>query len=267
MKAKRSADCDSRILLVHWNRAEAGERAQELTTSGHRVKILSTTDTRDLGKVRASPPELFLIDLSRLPSHGRELASYFRRLKATRAIPIVFVGGEAKGIESARRLLPDAHFAQWNNIGAAIRRARRNPSRNPVVPKTMDAYSNSPLPKKLGIRENHAVALCNAPERFERRLEPWPAGANIVPEPAIANLTVFFVTSQAELVHDLRPLVKSLPAKAALWIAWPKRTAKVPSDLKDSVVREFGLAEGWVDYKVCAIDETWSALCFAKRAK
>jgi hypothetical protein len=73
--------------------------------------------------------------------------------------------------------------------------------------------------------------------------------------------------SEAELVRDFRPLAKALPDKVALWIAWPKKASGVKTDLTENVVREFGLSAGWVDYKVCAIDETWSGLCFAKARK
>jgi hypothetical protein len=76
---------------------------------------------------------------------------------------------------------------------------------------------------------------------------------------------VLFVTSQAELSHDFRSLAKTLPKKSALWIAWPKKASGVKTDLNENVIREFGLSAGWVDYKVCAIDETWSGLCFARR--
>ena len=200
----------SRILLVHWNQDEARERARKLTALGHGVEILSTSENSELRKVRSSPPELFLIDLGRLPSHGREIAAYFRRQKATRTVPIVFVGEDRERVEQARRLLPDAHFAQWTNVRATIRKARRHALADPVVPGTMDAYSASPLPKKLGIRENYGVALCNAPKDFERRLEPWPEGAEIIPDPSHANVAILFVASQAELARDLRPGSKIL---------------------------------------------------------
>jgi hypothetical protein len=67
------------------------------------------------------------------------------------------------------------------------------------------------------------------------------------------------------LVRDFRPLVRVLPEKIALWIAWPKKSSGVVTDLTEDVVRGFGLDSAWVDYKVCAIDETWSGLCFARK--
>ena len=109
------------------------------------------------------------------------------------------------------------------------------------------------------------MALTNAPSRFERKLEPLPDGAEIVTEADGANVAVLFANSQADLVRDFCPLAKALPEKTALWIAWPKQASGISTDLKENAVREFGLGAGWVDYKVCAIDETWSGLCFARR--
>ena len=142
-----------------------------------------------------------------------------------------------------------------------MKRVARTPSSAAV------GYSGTPLPKKLGIRDNYSVVLVNAPERFERKLGPLPAYAKIVADPKAANVAALFALSLTELVRDFRPLAKALPEKTALWIAWPKKASRVKTDLDENVVRTFGLDAGWVDYKVCAIDETWSGLCFARRKK
>ena len=260
----------SRILLVHWNEKEARERSRKLKALGHKAAILSDTEKRNFEAVRESPPDLFLIDLTRLPSHGREVAGYLRRLKATRHVPILFVDGDADRVSRTRSLLPDADFARWKDLKSAIPKAaspkrKKRASDKPVLPSTMAGYSGTPLFKKLGIREKSAVVLIKPPERFERKLEPMPAGAEIVDNPKLANVAVLFALSQSELTRDFRPLTKALPPKAALWIAWPKKASGVATDLTESIVRAFGLAAGWVDYKVCAIDETWSGLCFARR--
>jgi hypothetical protein len=126
-------------------------------------------------------------------------------------------------------------------------------------------YSGTPLPKKLGIRDNYSVLLINAPERFERTLGPLPAYTKFIADPKNANVTVLFAMSQAELVRDFVPLEKALPEKTALWIAWPKKASGAKTDLDENIVRKFGLDSGWVDYKVCAIDATWSGLCFARK--
>ena len=256
-----------RVLLVHWNEAEAEERAQKLEKLGHTPRIMFDRNSETIQRIRRFPPDIFLIDLSRLPMHGREIAAYFRRQKSTRQIPILFVGGDADRIASARKLLPDAQFAEWKGIKTAIAKSLRSVPINPVVPATMAGYSGSPLPKKLGVRDGHSVALINAPDRFERKLEPLPPSAQISEDANGANVAILFAESEAILVRDFRPLAKSLPEKMALWNAWPKQTSGIATDLKENVVREFGLASGWVDYKVCAIDETWSGLCFARRKK
>jgi hypothetical protein len=157
----------------------------------------------------------------------------------------------------------------WKDLKTAIPKAKKRAvaksAVKPVVPGTMAGYSGTPLPKKLGIRESCSVALMNAPEAFERKLRPLPEGVQISGSPEGANVAILFVKSEAELIRDFRPLAKALPAKTALWIAWPKQASGVVTDLKENVIREFGLGAGWVDYKVCAIDETWSGLCFARR--
>jgi CheY-like chemotaxis protein len=255
----------SRILLVHWNEKEARERSRKLKALGHKTAVLSDTEKRNFESIRESPPDLFLIDLTRLPSHGREVAGYLRRLKATRHVPILFVDGDADRVSRTRSLIPDADFAKWEDLKSAIPKAKKRAPAKPVVPGTMAGYSGTPLFKKLGIREKYAVVLIDPPERFERKLEPLPAGAEIVDNLKLANVAVHFALSESELIRNFRPLATALPQKTALWIAWPKKTSGVATDLTENAIREFGLAAGWVDYKVCAIDETWSGLCFARR--
>jgi len=255
----------SRILLVHWNESEAEERARTIEKYRHKVRTLFSSQKERLAQVCNFPPDLFVITLDREPSHGRELAGYFRRTKSTRNIPILFVGGDAERVANVRKLLPDAQFTDWSGIKSAIVKAIRHPPSAPVVPTTMAGYSGTALPKKLGIRENYSVVLVNAPDRFERKLDPLPAGVSFVEDARGANVAVLFVTSQVELARDFRPLAKMLPGKVAFWIAWPKKASGVKTDLNENVIREFGLGADWVDYKVCAIDEIWSGLCFARR--
>jgi CheY-like chemotaxis protein len=253
----------SRILLVHWNKEEAAERVRKLTKLGHEVTAL--WDSKDPSQFKPKPPELFVIDLERIPSHGREVAGYFRRQKAVRNVPILFLGGDTEHIAKVRKLLPDTTFAQWKSVKSAIAKAIRNAPKVPVVPGTMAGYSGTPLPKKLGVRESSRVVLVNSPERFERKLEPMPARVEIVDDPSQTNVAILFVKSEAELIRDFRALANAFPQKVAFWIAWPKQASGSKTDLKEGIIREFGLASGWVDYKICAIDDTWSGLCFARK--
>jgi hypothetical protein len=132
-------------------------------------------------------------------------------------------------------------------------------------PRASSGYSGTPLPKKLGIRENSRVVLVNSPECFERKLQPLPAGAEIISDAEHAGVAVLFVKSEAELIRDFQTLALRFPKKIAFWVAWPKQASGIKTDVKQSVIREFGLAHSWVDYKVCALDETWSGLCFARK--
>src|SRR4051812_11052448 len=213
------------ILLVHWNEPEAKERARSLKALGYKAKILFDPEKHSLAEVREHPPELFLIDLSRLPSQGREIAGHFRRAKATRNVPILFLGGDTERVKTARKLIPDAEFAGWDEIRSAIKRAIKNAPRNPAVPSTMASYSASALPKKLGIRDNCSIMLINAPNRFERKLDPLPAYTKIIDDSKNANVAILFALSLAELARDFPPLAKALPEKTALWIAWPKKAS------------------------------------------
>lgn len=205
------------ILLVHWNEKEAQQHARTIKELGHKTRLLWDSEKPNLVAIRNSPPDLFLIDLARLPSQGREVAGYFRRVKSTRNVPILFVGDDSERMASARKLIPDATFCEWDKIETNIAKAMKSAPKVPVVPVTMSGYSGTPLPKKLGIRENHTVVLVNAPERFERKLEPLlPAGVEFAEDGKRANVAVLFAKSEAELLRDFRLLVKALPEKVAL---------------------------------------------------
>jgi hypothetical protein len=124
-------------------------------------------------------------------------------------------------------------------------------------------YSGTPLPVKLGIGENDEVALIGAPERFEDTLGELPDVACLhtdLADTARYDVIVAFVTRRAELEAELPRLRARMAPACGLWIAWPKRASRVPTDLTDNVVREVALPTGLVDNKVCAIDATWSGL-------
>src|SRR5256885_4952837 len=133
------------VLLVHWNEPEAKERARALKALGYKPKILFDSGKPNLAEIREHPPELFLIDLSRLPSQGREIAGHFRRAKATRNVPVLFVGGDAERVKTARKLIPDAEFAVWDEIRSAMKRAIKNAPRNPVVDRKSTRLNSSHL--------------------------------------------------------------------------------------------------------------------------
>jgi hypothetical protein len=126
-------------------------------------------------------------------------------------------------------------------------------------------YSGTPLAKKLRIREGSRVALVKAPEGFETKLEPLPPAVRLQKRPDGSDVILAFFTSTAGLERALPRLASCIEQGRTLWLIWPKKASGVKSDLDGSRVRELGLETGLVDYKVCAVDETWSGLAFAAR--
>ena len=125
----------------------------------------------------------------------------------------------------------------------------------------MAGYSGTPLAQKLGIKDGHRVAFPSAPEGFRDLLGELPDGVSIkarVRGPL--DVIVFFTKSRAELERRLPALRRAMDPAGGLWIAWPKRSSGVETDMTEDVAREFGLANRLVDNKVAAIDETWSGL-------
>ena len=125
----------------------------------------------------------------------------------------------------------------------------------------MVGYSGTPLPRKLGIQTGGRVAFPGAPPSFERTLGPLPDRVYIKRRAVRPlDVVVAFFHRRAELERRFAGLAAAIFPDGALWIAWPKRASKVPTDLSEDVARELGLAHGLVDNKVCAIDATWSGL-------
>lgn len=125
-------------------------------------------------------------------------------------------------------------------------------------------YSGTPLPKKLGIKPGTKLFVSRAPSGFEAALGELPPGAALTARPAGSTLAVFFLRSRAELVAAL-PKIVERAAAGSVWLSWPKKTSGIASDLSENVVRDECLPHGIVDYKVAAIDQTWSGLAFARR--
>ena len=125
-------------------------------------------------------------------------------------------------------------------------------------------YSGTPLVKKLGVKPDSTLALVDAPRGFRRELVGLPAGARIRTRvTGRPDLSVWFVRSARAL--DSRIALMARAMGTGLWIAWPKKASGVATDITEADVRAAGLARGLVDYKVCAVNETWSGLKFAKR--
>lgn len=122
-------------------------------------------------------------------------------------------------------------------------------------------YSGTPLARKLGITESSRVWVVGAPENFASLMVPLPDGA--VFEKAASSRTDIvhlFVTRREELAKALSLLRRKLRPDAAVWVSWPKKSSKVPTTVSENVVRDVALPIGFVDVKVCAVDNVWSGL-------
>jgi hypothetical protein len=127
-------------------------------------------------------------------------------------------------------------------------------------------YSGTPLVDKLGIKPGARLQFVSEPEDFAGLLGDLPDGSRTAPRGTL-DFAMLFVKSQSDLRKRFARLRDRLVSNGMLWVAWPKKTSGVETDLTEGVVREFGLVSGLVDVKVCAVDDTWSGLKFVRRLK
>jgi hypothetical protein len=254
-----------RVRLVHWNAAEAKRRAAELRAAGYTVDYAPVTP-ETLRKLRLHLPDAVVVDLTRLPTQGRDVGIAVRHYKTTRDLPLVFVDGDPDKVARIRERLPDAVYTTWSRIRSGLKRAIAHPPVDPVAPRSiMDGYSGTPLPKKLGIKANSVVVLAGAPEGFETTLGTLPDGVMLRRRASgHRDLTIWFTKSMKDLASRLERMAEQVEA-GGLWIVWPKKSSPIASDLTQVTVRKAGLAAGLVDYKVAAIDATWTGLKFSRR--
>jgi hypothetical protein len=131
-------------------------------------------------------------------------------------------------------------------------------------------YSGTPLPRKLGIKEGHTVAIVRPPAGFIRTLGELPGGVTLRSGLAgrkALDVVVVFITKRSQLEQQLPSIRRRMTSAAGLWVAWPKKSSGVLTDVTDDVVREIALPTGLVDNKVCAFDATWSGLRLVIRLK
>jgi CheY-like chemotaxis protein len=252
------------VRLIHWNGPEGRERKLRLASLGHHVEF-DHVEGPGLSRVlRASQPDAYVIDLTRMPSNGRQVAMWLRSTKTTRHIPIVFVDGDPEKVARLKELLPDATYTSWPRLKTALPKAIGRQILNPVVPPS-SIYTGRPTVEKLGVKPGMTVCLINAPKGFAELLKPLPDGVRLTArESSDCGLFIAVVRSRRELATHVERLARDV-VRQTLWIVWPKKASGIKTDLNGNDVRETGLGSGWVDFKVCAIDDTWSGLAFKRR--
>jgi len=130
----------------------------------------------------------------------------------------------------------------------------------------MAGYSGTPLPKKLGIKQQFCVAFLDLPGDVKAELKSALANCNVGKDGPL-DFAMIFVKSAAELKKQFSRFAKQLAPAGMLWVSWPKKASGVATDLDENAVRRIGLEAGLVDVKVCAVNEIWSGLKFVIRVK
>jgi hypothetical protein len=251
----------TRVRLLHWNAAEAAPLINSLTRAGFQVEYDEVVDSRLMRTWREDPPAAILVDLSRLPSRGREIAIALRQSKKTRLVPIVFFDGAAEKVRAIRAILPDANYCSAAELVNTAKRAQ--PLASAIQPADMmNRYGTRTTAQKLGVKAGDRVAVVGAPRDVGRILGELPERVEMVEEDGA--VTLCFVHSVDDLRADISR-VRALAAKTKLWFVWRKKGAAGHCGVTETLVRETGIDLGLVDYKICSVDHTWTAMLFARR--
>jgi hypothetical protein len=126
-------------------------------------------------------------------------------------------------------------------------------------------YSGTPLPQKLGIKEGMTIGILDAPDSFMPTLGRLPPDVEVHHELSASNIFIVFGQWADELDEAFHRVTALLPPDGAIWVAWPKRSSRVETDITEDTLRDLFLPSGMVDNKVCAIDDVWSGLRFVVR--
>ena len=244
-----------RVRVIHWKPEEAVPLLEVLREAGFEAECQPLTGGSVLTDLRRVQPDALVIDLSRLPSHGREVGVHVRASKSLRAIPLIYVGGAAEKVAAIRALLPDAVYTSVAGAGSAVRSALHDRVASPVVPKI--DYSGRTVAEKLGIKAGSTVAAVDAPSGYPRMLGPLPAPVEF---DETGDVTLWFV-HDADGLRAALPQMRKLAGETKLWVLWQKQS-KVRA-MNQNFVRESALATGLVDYKICSVSEAWSAIALA----
>lgn len=122
-------------------------------------------------------------------------------------------------------------------------------------------YSDTPLWKKLGFKESFNIRTIATPANYAELLKGMPEGVSFDMDNSTERDLIHFFTKDArELSETLPQLRKEIKQNGMIWVSWPKRASKVPTDVNEDLIRDLALKIGLVDVKVCAVDQIWSGL-------
>ena len=125
----------------------------------------------------------------------------------------------------------------------------------------MAGYSGTPLVKKLGIKENFKIRIIHPPVNYFDLLSDLPPNTRNIKDTTIKKNFIHYFAKDSKEINDMLPeLKKEIEKDGMIWISWPKKSSKIPSDITEDFIRNYALKTGLVDIKVCAVDEIWSGL-------
>ncbi len=253
----------ARVRVIHWKPAESGPLIEACKACGHEVEYDDIPYPVLAKTIRHHQPDALVIDLTRMPSHGREMGMAIRRTKFSRHIPIIFVDGEPEKVEGVRKYLPDATFTTRKQLCSRIRAACARPVANPVAPPSvMERYGSRTKAQKLGIKPGSVVAVIDPPRDYETLIGDLPEGVDFAENPrSVHPVTLWFVRDPESYLAALRRMWE-IADKTKLWVVRPKGPK---SQLNEKFLRTAGSEVGLVDYKICAIDDFWTGMVFARR--
>jgi hypothetical protein len=251
------------VRLISWS-AEAPEHVRKL--KAFRVDASLLDSSRVIGRIAEMAPAAVVIDLDRKPSHGKAVGVVLTKSKSTRAIPLVFAGGPQEKAAHIQGDLPGAVFTTWAKAAAAVKRAIANPPVTTAPAKSyMEQWAGRTLAKKLDLKAGMRVALLGAPDGFTELLGDPPEGLEFHAQIGRGVATViWFVHSAAEL-EEFDFMSARLTDGVAFWVMHPKVSGNLRADFNQIDVRRAAKRVGMIDYKVCSVDEDWSALKIGRR--
>ena len=257
-----------KVHIVHWKPEEALPLIERVRSAGFDVNCCEDASGPAITHaLREYTPDIILIDLSRLPSQGRNVAMWLRGRKATRHTPIVFTGGDPAKVAKFRDSLPDAVFTTEPKLASALKSMPAEVE-HPIVPRpTMEQYRDRTAAQKMGIREGSKVGIIDPPRDYLTVLGTLPPNADLTEDPRTPqDVTLWFIHDPEAFLAAL-PKMRTIAAHTKLWVLWRKGSKKTGSrnGITQFFIREAAMDTGLVDYKICSVDGHWSGIALARR--
>jgi hypothetical protein len=254
-----------RVVLLHWKQEEL--RELKIRIKGFTVDAYAPVSGEGLkGLVEKNPPDALLICLDRLPSNGHAVGYHYRSRKATRGIPIVFVGGLPEKVEKVRVSLPNVYFCAWDKVTETLTTAIANPPiAVPPLKRSYAEHTDRPLHEKLGIREGMRIALLGAPAPLEKLVPKIPFEIDVTDQPERDTDIALWFVRRPDDVEDGLSWITGRMAKPRVWIFYPRRkSAATAGGLTWTSLMETAARYSLAQYKVMRLNDDWSGVVFGK---